>query len=102
MKATEITVRDLKRAGLVHTPELDFSDDGTNFKMFTYKGVPVSYTKVHGDYYISIRFDYIDGLGYETYSKFPSYSLANDFNGVDFVDMDELVKNLEAAAADLK
>lgn len=96
----EITVRDLKKAGLVHTPELDFSDDGTNFKMFSYKGIPVSYTKVHGDYYVAIRFDYIDGMVYSMYSEFDSYKNANEFNGVETVDMDKLVENLEAAVAD--
>lgn len=101
-----ITIKHLKKIGLEHHPELDFGDDGTKFKVLSYKGVPVTYAKANDEYYISIRFDYsfeINGksLDYSAYSKLPSYSLTDDFNGVANVDLDQLKANLEVAAKDL-
>lgn len=101
MATTNFTIANLKKLGAVHVPELDFGDDGTKFKMFEYKGVPVSYAKSEDDHYISIRFDYVDGLSYETYKQFPSYKNADEFNGVDTIDEAKLKENLEAAVEDL-
>lgn len=97
----QITIRDLKKIGLKHTPELDFGDDGNNFKMFTYHGIPVSYLKSDGDYYIAIRFDYIDGMTYDKYKTFGSYVNADEFNGVGSVDLDKLKSNLDDALNDM-
>lgn len=101
MNNPTITLNDLKKIGLRHTPDLDFRDDGTKFKMLTYKGLPVSYTKVDGQYYISIRFDYHEGLSYDTYSKFPSYKVTDEFNGVGSIDLDKLLLNLKYCRTDL-
>lgn len=97
----QITIRDLKKIGLKHTPELDFSDDGTNFKMFQYHGIPVSYAKAYDMYFIAIRFDYIDGMTYENYKTFGSYVNADEFNGVGSVDLVKLKENLIAAETDM-
>jgi len=96
------TVRDLKKLGCVHTPEFDFRDDGTNFKMFTYNGLPVCYTKVDGDYYLSIRFDYVNGLSFGDYKDFATYRIADEFNAVSDIDSKVLAANLESCLQELK
>lgn len=91
----------MKKYGFFRTPSEDFSDDGTRFLMYEYKGLQVSYAYVDGDHYISLRPDYTPDLSYEVYSKFPSYKNANDFNGVTGVDLFTLKQNAEAMVNDI-
>jgi len=97
------SIKNLKNLGLDRVEALDFSDDGTSFKMFNFNGVPVTYAKANGEYYISVRFDYVKDLSYNEYKNWESYSVANDFNGIDENNIDEakLLENLELCAEDL-
>ena len=96
-------ITNLKKAGFKHTPDLDFSDDGTNFKMFSYKGIPVSYAKSDDIYYIAVRLDYLD-MRYEEYSKLPSYRDGDEFNGVDErrVDVDKLIETIKKLKVEME
>lgn len=88
------TIRELTARGWTRREDLDFRDDGNKFKVFEYKnGLLASYTKVNGDYYLSLRLDYLDGLSYDEYSKMDSYELTNEFNGVPEVDADKVTEN---------
>lgn len=90
----------MKKYGFYRTPSEDFSDDGTRFLCYEYKGLQLSYAYAD-DHYLSIRFDYVPDLSYQDYSLFPSYKLADEFNGSSTLDLDKLKQNAEACLADL-
>lgn len=83
---------DLVRNGFVRKPEYDFTDDGSSFKAYEYNGVIVTYTTYRGEYYISIRVDYIEDkhFTYFDYSETEWYKLLDKYNGTDEVDVDDL------------
>ena len=90
----EFTVRELTARGWKRREDLDFRDDGTKFKGYeSPEGLPLTYTKANGEYYLSLRIDYLDGLTYHEYSKMESYKLQDEFNGVEEVDPDKLTQN---------
>ena len=72
---------------------MDFSDDGTRFRGYSYRGVvPITYTKVDGMVFCDIRFDYC-GIPYEDCEELSG--IANEFNGVtdSRFDMDKFINN---------
>lgn len=98
----EFTIRDLKKLGFERREDMDFSDDGSSFKGFIYKGLPLTYLKSNGEYFISLRIDYLNELNYDEYSKMKSYELSDEFNGVSYVDGNKLVENAEAILKEYK
>lgn len=81
-----------KSIGFQRDPSNDFSDDGTRFRMYLYKGkLPMSYASHQGNAYIALRPDYM-GLRYEQYRKLPSYKDMDKYNGVSisFVNLKDL------------
>lgn len=95
MEEKKITIADLKKAGFERMEELDFRDDGTKFQMLNYQGMPISYTKVDGRYYISIRPDYLPNTEYKVYSKLEAYKNVDEFNGVWYVSVGKLISNIK-------
>ena len=90
----EFTVRELTTRGWKRREDLDFRDDGTKFKGFeSPEGLPLTYTKAEGAYYLALRLDYLNELSYHEYSKLLSYKLCDEFNGVEEVDADKLTQN---------
>lgn len=88
--------RQLKSAGLKRCQEMDFSDDGVKFFGYMFNDiVPVTYAKHFGMFFISIRYDYIDGLDYSIYKEMPGYFKSDDFNGVEDLDVNDLRHILE-------
>lgn len=92
--------------GVTRTPETDFSDDRNRFKTYLYRGVvPISYLKDKyvGDIYLTIAFHHLDDINYEEYSKFKSYELGDEFNGVpeSTYDAEKFKANLDAAYNDI-
>lgn len=92
--------------GVTRTPETDFSDDRNRFKTYLYRGVvPISYLKDKyvGDIYLTIAFHHLDDINYEEYSKFKSYKLGDEFNGVSesTYDAEKFKANLDAAYNDI-
>ena len=85
--------------------ELDFTDDGTHFSMYSYKNtIPFHIARWKDMVFISVRVDYIHSLipeleyiPYDVYSKWNVYNLFDQYNGVykDEVDLDVLFDNLE-------
>lgn len=93
---------EFKKHGFHRTPADDFSDDGTRFMTYEYKGLTLSYA--YDDEYghfAALRFDYTPDLDYKTYSLFPSYKLADEFNGSKTLDPEKLAQNAEAMVADI-
>lgn len=84
---------------------LDFSDDGTKFKMYSYKNtIPFHIARWQEMVFISIRVDYLHSLipelnyiDYDVYSKWDVYQLFDQYNGVynDTVDLDNFFSSLE-------
>lgn len=75
--------------------EKDFSDDGTRFRMYLYKGrLPVSQTSWNGSTFTCIRLDYL-GLFYHDYEE--DLSIMNEFNGIEIehADKEKFVANCE-------
>jgi len=90
------TVRELTVRGWERREDLDFRDDGTKFKALQYKnGLIATYAKAEGEYYLTLRIDYLNDLVFEEYSKMDSYKLADEFNGVTEIDADKVCQNAE-------
>ena len=82
--------------------DLNFSDDGNNFRGFDYKGLPITTLRsnVDGCVYLSIRVDYLDNdFTYYDWMETEEYKLANEFNGVREFDIDKLIENCERIIA---
>lgn len=99
---TTFNPHQLRKAGFTHNKAKDFSDDGTRFSIWEKDGVTFSYAKSGGQVYLAARFDY-SGVSYDDYRMWPSYPLADEFNGVDddSVDVDKLAANVRELAKDL-
>lgn len=97
-----------KIEGFKYLPQYNFSDDGSRFTMWMYKGIPFSQ---HRDSrygtFIYLRYDYLptmkkDGLTditmdapWEMWSKTEAYKLGNTFNGVDSFELEDLMNTIE-------
>lgn len=85
----------LSRKLFVRWEEEDFTDDGTRFRMYLYKGqLPVSQTTWRGSTYTSIRLDYL-GFSYRDYKE--DVTLMNEFNGIEieYADKEKFIANCE-------
>ena len=90
--------------GVTRNREGDFTDDGNRFQAYLYKGlIPITYLRAGDEVYITIAFHDLANINYEEYKEFPSYTHANDFNGVSVGNFDPQVfkKNLDAAYDDV-
>lgn len=84
--------------GFVRSPEEDFSDDGTRFKVYRINEAPemhITYVKSSGEYFISARWEPkdIDNNKYLTYdeeSKLPHYKSLYALNGVSEISKEDL------------
>lgn len=82
----------LIKYGFKRNSENDFVDDGNHFKFYCYKGLPISYLKSEGEYYLDLRLDYI-GVKYEEYKE--DLKILEEFNGCTNIDIEKLIKNCE-------
>ncbi len=91
--------------GFTRRPDLDFSDDGTRFVAYDYNGLPITYCKYIGNYYLQIRVDYLkNSFNYKDWMNTEEYKLAHEFNGVSEVNVDKLIENcirIKAKVAEL-
>lgn len=103
---TENRIKNIE--GFKYLPQYNFSDDGSRFTMWMYKGIPFSQ---HRDSrygtFIYLRYDYLptmkkDGLtditmdaSWEVWSKTEAYKLGNKFNGVDSFELEDLMNTIE-------
>lgn len=93
--------------GFRRAPEHDFTDDGSRFIGFEYKGLPLTQhrSSQYGTY-LSFRVDYIShkkGFTYEDYSNTSWYHLCGKYNGVtELPELEEIIKDLEVVVAGIK
>lgn len=86
----------LVNAGFTRRADLDFNDDCTSFRGYDYKGLPITYAKYKGDYFLSIRVDYLkNDFTYDDWCGTAAYRLCDEFNGVTEVDVNKLIDNCE-------
>ena len=91
--------RNLIKAGFERWVEKDFEDDGSKFKMYKYKEMPVTYLKSNGEIYLSAAPHELNKMTPKEYMKLPHYRDAVwKFNGIseDAVNLEEFKKALEA------
>ena len=79
----------LNRNLFTRWPEEDFSDDGTRFRVYKYKGIlPISQTTFNGSTFTAIRLDYA-GFTYKDYKE--DVILLNAFNGIEIERADKAI-----------
>lgn len=96
-----LTVSNISAYGIERAEQYDFSDDGSNFRGFIYKGLPMTQCKYDGIIYLCIRWDYLEGnlFTWNEWKETEEYKLADAFNGVAEFDMKDLIENLEKVLA---
>lgn len=103
---TENRIKNIE--GFVRLPQFDFSDDGSRFTMWMYKGIPFSQ---HRDSrygtFICLRYDYLPTMKkagltditmdapWKMWSETAAYKLGNKFNGVDSFELEDLMNTIE-------
>ena len=103
---TENRIKNIE--GFKYLPQYNFSDDGSRFTMWMYKGIPFSQHRDSGyGTFIYLRYDYLptmkkDGLTditmdapWEMWSKTEAYKLGNKFNGIDSFELEDLMNTIE-------
>ena len=89
--------------GFNRREDLDFRDDGIQFKGFDYKGLPITTvrSKIDNCVYLSIRVDYLNNneFTFQDWAETEEYDLAGEFNGVNEFDIDKLIENCERIIA---
>lgn len=94
--------------GFVRLPQFDFSDDGSRFTMWMYKGIPFSQHR-DSEYgtFICLRYDYLPTMKkagltdiamdapWKMWSETAAYKLGNKFNGVDGFELEDLMNTIE-------
>ena len=87
----------LLRNGFTRREDLDFTDDGAIFTAYEYNGLIITKTTYKGEYFISVRVDYLRGFNfiYDDYSEKDWYKLCDEFNGVMDVDVEKLKENMD-------
>ena len=80
----------------------DLNDDGTHFKGFDYKGLPIitRRSKIDNCVYLLVRVDYLNNdFTSQDQAETEEYDLAHEFDGVNEFDLDKLIENCERIIA---
>lgn len=105
IKVTENKIKNIE--GFVRLSQYDYSDDGSHFTMWMYKGIPFSQCRALGETFISFRQDYLGELKkagltditmdapWEMWSETAAYSLGDKFNGVENFELEDLMSSIE-------
>lgn len=92
-----LTKANARKYGIEVREDLDFNYDGSRFRGFSYKGMPMTQCIYQGICYLSIRVDSLtNNFTHNEWSETQESKLANEFNGVSEFDIDKLIENLEA------
>lgn len=95
-----LTATNGKAYGIVRAEQHDFRDDGSMFRGYEYKGIPMTQCVYNGEAYLTIRTDYLENnFTRDDWRQTEEYRLEDEFNGVTMVDLDKLVENLEKVIA---
>lgn len=96
MKIKGLTKANIAKLGIELAPQLDFSDDGNNFRGFMYKDMPLSQCRANGECFLSIRVDYLENnFIWEEWRDAGGEELSDKFNGVTEFDTEDLLNTLE-------
>lgn len=101
---TNLTEKNINGTGIIRRPDMDFSDDGTRFRMFQYKDLFLSITKYKGTIYLDMRVDYMKtDFPYSDWSKVEECKLCEKYNGnfTEF-DMEEFIKDCDIVLAKIR
>ena len=91
-----LTARNCTALGIVRRADLDFEDDGNNFRGFDYKGLPITVLRSDNHVYLDIREDYLERpYTWEEWKEVDGWRLTDKFNGVPQIDTDDLIETLE-------
>lgn len=100
--------------GFKRVPKYDFSDDGSRFTAWVYKGIPMTQCRGGGNTYLCLRTDYIssfkkDGLSdlefhlpWQFWYDNKGKDVEDVFNGVPEFDLDQLLKNVDILIEQIK
>jgi len=95
-----LTKANAGKYGIELRPDLDFTDDGSRFRGFSYKGMPMTQCVYQGTCYLCIRVDYLDhDFTYNEWAETEEYELCDAFNGVSEFDIEQLIEYLERVIA---
>ena len=95
-----LTATNGKAYGIERAKQHDFRDDGSSFRGYEYKGIPLTQCVYEGTTYLSIRVDYLkNNFTSKDWIETEEWKLEDEFNGVGMVDLDKLVENLERIIA---
>lgn len=95
---TKANIRNIE--GMARREDLDFHDDGNNFRGFSYKGMPITTLRSGDLTYLSIRVDYLENnFTFKEWMMTEEFALTEKFNGVYEFDVNELIENLEKVIA---
>lgn len=106
-----MTRLNFKSYGITRRPAGDFSDDGTNFRGYECKGVPICYARIDDQVYLTIKADlymYKLGIDYDArikvINKSGLYEMCDRYNGVwvERVDLADVVKICETIVEKVK
>ena len=96
MKINGLTKANVRKLNIDVREDLDFTDDGSRFRGFAYKGMPMTQCKYQGTIYLAIRVDYLkNDFTYEDWRKTEEWEMCDKFNGVSEIDTDDLIATLE-------
>ena len=80
--------------------DLDHRDDGSQYRGFEYKGLPILTCREGGITYCDIRIDYLhNNFTWDEWRETEEYHLADAFCGVEEIDLDVLIDNCEKVLA---
>ncbi len=97
---TGLTKVNATKYGIEVREDLNFEDDGSYFRGFCYKGMPMTQCRSEGTCYLAIRVDYLNNeFTYDDWHKTAEYSLCNKYNGVNSFDIEELIQDVEKIIA---
>lgn len=100
MKINGLTKVNARKLNIDVREDLDFTDDGSRFRGFAYKGMPITQCKYQGTIYLSIRVDYLkNDFTYEDWRETEEWRMCDKFNGVSEIDSEDLIDTLEKIIA---
>ncbi len=93
---------DLVSHGFVRRKDLDFTDDGATFRGYTYGDLEITVCKDE-KYYVSVRdFRNNSPFTYDDWRETEECKLADEFNGVEDVNVEKLIENCIKISAKIK
>lgn len=100
MKINGLTKANVRKLNIEVREDLDFTDDGSRFRGFAYKGMPITQCKYQGTIYLAIRVDYLkNDFTYEDWRRTEEWKMCDKFNGVSEIDSEDLIATLERIIA---